>query len=318
MAQNVLGEWTSSLKGMFVDGAAEKAILYIYIKDISQNQNQGQGNAAHKSDDNMVKSMVKMQNTLTEKAKKSLGIKDILKGIGSDIKNIVMPGKKAGNGVGEIANENRDFVKFTVQYNPESIKLTSFNGKIQHRTSDEGNVAQLRKTEYNGKTTMSFDLVFDDCDNVDAFMLNDLVNMNFTSAINKGLNMYQKGDLTTNRGKNSHSVRKRMDAIMSLLSHPDTQQVIFFWSRMVFRGMVTSVRNTYTMFNPAGNPIRGKMHIEITQDREKTDLKYDESYWDNSYKEIFKQSKSQEGDADADKQGMWNKLSNNAFLNINI
>jgi len=130
--------------------------------------------------------------------------------------------------------------------------------------------------------------------------------------------MYQKGDLTTNRGKNSHSVRKRMDAIMSLLSHPDTQQVIFFWSRMVFRGMVTSVRNTYTMFNPAGNPIRGKMHIEITQDREKKALQYDESYWDNSYKEIFKQNKSQEGDADADKQGMWNKLSNNAFLNINI
>ncbi len=38
MAGGMFSNFTSSMKGIFVDGAAEKAILYIYLVDISKKQ----------------------------------------------------------------------------------------------------------------------------------------------------------------------------------------------------------------------------------------------------------------------------------------
>ena len=38
MAGGMFSNFTSSMKGIFTDGAAEKAILYIYLVDLSQKQ----------------------------------------------------------------------------------------------------------------------------------------------------------------------------------------------------------------------------------------------------------------------------------------
>jgi hypothetical protein len=247
-----------------------------------------------------------------KKTKDTLGFGDTMKGIGGGIVDFFKPGAKSKQKVGDLDKDGK-FLKFTFQYNPASLRLYSVNGKLQSK-SDNNGAESLRMTEYAGKTRLSFDIIFDDCDNMNAFMFNEIANINVTGAINKGLSLLQSGG-------NTHSVRKRMDAIMSLLSSPSTQQVIFFWSRMVFRGTVTSVTNTFTMFNPKGNPIRGTMHLEITQDKAYSQKKlYDEKYWENAFNEAFKPPKGgigPDGVAGVCGGQSWlDKATNNPFLNI--
>lgn len=305
MAGGMFSNFTSSLKGIFADGAAEKAILYIYLADISK------GRTQEESDEDILATKDK-EKELMKKTKDTLGFGDTMKGIGGGIVDFFKPGAKSKQKVGDLDKDGK-FLKFTFQYNPATLRLYSVNGKLQSK-SDNNGTESLRMTEYAGKTKLSFDIVFDDCDNMNAFMFNDIANLNVTGAINKGLSLLQSGG-------NTHSVRKRMDAIMSLLSSPSTQQVIFFWSRMVFRGTVTSVTNTYTMFNPKGNPIRGTMHLEITQDKAYSQRKlYDEKYWENAFNEAFKPPKGgigPDGVAGVCGGQSWlDKATNNPFLNI--
>ncbi len=262
---------------MLFDGAGEKAILYIYICDID------------KASDlkTELKNVSKFEEDLRTKAKKKIGVgenlKEGFKGIGSDIKDFFTPGNKNSDKIAELV-PGTSFAKFTVQYNPATIKLSSVNGKVQSRRADEG-IDSLKMYKFAGKSKLCFDLIFDDCDNMNAFMLNDVVNTNISSALKKGYDVYSHGGL-------NHSVRKRMDSIMSLLTDARVQQVVFYWSKMVFRGTVTDVANRYTMFNPKGNPIRGEMHLELTQDKKKKeDMGFDNKYWREAFKEVFKDSK---------------------------
>nr|WP_297703882.1 hypothetical protein [uncultured Butyrivibrio sp.] len=297
---------TQSIKGMFVDGAAEKAILYIYLADISKP-------VKEKDFFSEIKEVNKFEKDLMKRTKKTMGFTDTMKEVGSSFLDYFTPGAKSQQKVGELDKENKNFLKFTVQYNPATIKLYTVNGKFQEKNNQAGVQSKLQKMDYKGKTKMSFDLIFDDCDNMNAFAFNDIANLNVTSVVNKGMSLLQNGG-------NTHSVRKRMDAMMSLFANPATQQVIFYWSKMVFRGTVTDIGNRYTMFNPQGNPIRGEMHIELTQDKSIKKMHIDDTYWDAAFKSCFKEPKGGIGEDGlagvAGAQGVMGKLSNNAFLNI--
>ncbi|MBO4457639.1 MAG: hypothetical protein J5802_07960 [Butyrivibrio sp.] len=129
--------------------------------------------------------------------------------------------------------------KFSVQYNPTTISLSSSNSLSK------------KKGSKNDSSTLSFSLIFDD----------------------------------------SKGVRKKMDSIMSLLSSSYTQQVIFCWSKMIFRGTVTSVSNTYNMFDPHGIPISGTVNLSISQKTKDTDAD-DKVYWDSAFKNYFKSHRS--------------------------
>jgi hypothetical protein len=127
---------------------------------------------------------------------------------------------------------------------------------------------------------------------MNAFGLNELSNMNVTSALNKVGSSLLKGKESLT---GDYSVKPKMDAILSLLCSNITQEVVFFWSKMVFRGTITDVSNRFTMFNNKGNPIRGEMHLEITQDKKKVDQGYDDSYWDKAFNECFEEKSSLPG-----------------------
>jgi hypothetical protein len=107
-----------------------------------------------------------------------------------------------------------------------------------------------------------------------------------------------------------------MDAIMSLLSSAATQQVVFFWAKMCFRGTITDVGNKFTMFNPQGNPIRGEMHIELTQDKAAKHLNYDDNYWDEAFNKCFKPKDGLAGAAGGISTA--NAFLNNNFINLNL
>ena len=274
MAGGAVSNGLSSMKGIFSDGAAEKAILYIYLTDISKPKTPEDT----KADTIEVK---KWEKSLMKKTKDTISATDAVKGAASGIASFFTPGSKNQQTVGSIDKDNDKFLKFEFQYNPATLRLYSVNGKVQEKNNMSSS-EQLHIMKFQGKSKLSFDIIFDDCDNMNAFMFNEVSNFNLTGAANKVKSLVQNGG-------NTHSVRKRMDAIMSLLSTPSTQQVVFFWSRMVFRGTITSVSNRFTMFNPEGNPIRGQMHIEITQDKKYKDKLYDEQYWTRAFNECFKE-----------------------------
>ena len=296
MAGGMFDNFGSSVKGMFTDGAGEKAIIYIYLKDLSKKTTDEDFNQE-------TKEINKLQTQLMKNAKNKISLSSMK----DDIKSAFTPGSGSSEKVGEVDSEHDNFFKFKVQYNPATISLSSLNGKIPTR-STEGGMSKLYDYTFSGKSKLSFDLVFDACDNMNAFMLNDVVNTNFTGLANKGLDMFKNGG-------NNFSVRKRMDAMMSLMSSSETQQVIFFWSSMSFRGTLTDIDNKFTMFNPQGHPIRGEMHIELTQDKGIKDLNYEETYWQNAFKQVFKEK---DGIGVGGGLGFSNKYLNNNFINLGL
>ncbi len=213
--------------------------------------------------------------------------------------------------------ENSIYIPVEFQFNPSTIRMESVGGEVQNlRNVGEGAAAEeLRKMKYKPRTIMSFDVYFDDTLNADAFMLENLTpNIGNLTSIGKDLvktAMANKG-LPEEDKKKTHSVRQRMDALMGLLTSRASQHVIFFWANMSFRGQLTRVSSEYTMFNPKGNPIRGKVSLQITQDAEDAEImQYDEKYWDNAFKRMF---------SEQDSAGMKlaNKIMNNNFLNIGL
>ena len=303
-AGGVLSNLGNSALGMFADGAVDKAILCIYLAEINKAGVDQQDDFREEFDQ-----INAMQKKLLNSARSKLKAPTSL-----NPKNLF--GAQSSDKIGDIDTDNANFLRFRVQYNPATIRLYSVNGKIQSRKPEEG-VDKLNVYTFTGKSKLSFDLIFDDCDNMNAFLLNDVVNTNITGVANKGID-------TFSHGGNNYSVRKRMDAIMSLLSTSATQQVIFYWANMAFRGAITDVGNKFIMFNPQGHPIRGEMHIELTQDTAQTQFNYTNEYWDKSFNETFKKKNGLGtigGEGLAARAGgttAVNKVFNNNFINLGL
>lgn len=212
--------------------SVEKAILHIHLKDIT----------ARNSDTCIKKDEANSSDDITSKTMNVLKSKNIGNQSGLD-----------------------KIFEFIVQYNPASLTLSSGNGNKENVGLENDvptNSAEMNESNENAKdalnnhpeitdvfsvnSTLSFDLIFDDC----------------------------------------NGVRKRMDSIISLLSSSFTQQVIFYWHDMNFKGTVTKVSYTYTMFNSLGIPIRGSMKLNIVQKAKDEDVN-DKLYWDNAFYDYF-------------------------------
>lgn len=290
----MLSEAANSAKGMFTDGAVtEKAIIYVLNPSCTTLTQSEIGDAA-----NALSKTLRKSGPVIEKAAEATKTDMIKSAIGYGSKS----SKRA---IGQLASEDDEkrWIKVPVQYNPATIRLYSAIGRLQEFDKKENGIGRLNIINLTGKSKLSFDLVFDDCENIDAFMLENLT-PNVSNVANKA------GDMITHAGGEGHSVRRKMDAFLSLLSVFETQQVVFCWSKMVFRGTLTTVNNKYVMFNTKGNPVRGTMHLEITQEATTANtLKYEEKVWDDAFHARFTQ-------ASVGKRSIKNALSN-SILNIN-
>ena len=307
---DMMGNLGSSAKGMLFDGAGEKAVIFLpnpnyFDPDKGQTHLKDMNDAAEEIEKDLLGDSIagavggvmdNAKNALGNAAKNAGSSKGFFGKVGDAITS------KDPNKVAEEYEKNNKFMKVTVQFNPQSIRMDSLNGSVQDINNGDVNKLVQQK-DFLGRTKMSFDLIFDDVDPMDAFMLNEVANLNVTDLARKGMNMIEhKG--------NTFSVTKKMEAFMALLATNGGQHVIFFWSKMTFRGMVTGVSNTYTMFNTAGNPIRGTMHLEITQDASKTDeFEYENKSWEKSYNKVFSQGKG-------GGTSTLNKVFNNNILNF--
>lgn len=202
------------------------------------------------------------------------------------------------------------YLALEVQYNPSSIYMDTQAGKqVQYSAGNLGSDTsnQLVQIHQPTSTTMSFQLVFDSVNVQDAFMMEGM-NLTAGNLISGGANLVKKAM------GNEYSVQAQMDGIMALLTQDETRQVIFYWANMCFRGELTSVNSKYTMFNKAGNPIRGVMEISIRQGDEAA-YSYDNEIWDKAFDKAFGSATL---DVTKNSKNMFSKVTNNNLLNLNL
>lgn len=270
-------------------GNLPKAILC--VRDLSQAQGGEKGDAAKKASD--------LQKRLLKSTEDALnGLLEDNRGGSQTFRSLTgKNGAMAGSG----------YLALEVQYNPSSISMSTQAGKqVQYSGGSlgQGGANQITQIVQPVSTTMSFQLVFDDMNPQDAFVLE---NMAPTAG-----NLVSGTADVARKVRGAYSVQAQMDGLMSLLTQLVTRKVIFYWAKMCFQGELVSVSSRYTMFNKDGNPIRGMVDLTIRQGEESG---FDVAYWDEAFTRTF-------GDPGTDqisgKMGMATKAMQNNLLNIHL
>lgn len=205
------------------------------------------------------------------------------------------------------------YIALELQYNPSTLRLTTSAGMQTDYSGEAGDVA-VQTVSKPASTELSFELLFDDMNIQDAFMLSDniVTNMSTGALLSQGKDIVNKIRVAAGDEGGKYSVQRQMDGLLGLLTRVSTRQVIFFWGSMSFRGEVTAVNSTYTMFNKDGYPVRGKIGMTIRQgaayeawnaDGAEAKFAYDDSYWNDAFDRCWT--------TDIKKQPMLSRFSNN-------
>ena len=202
-----------------------------------------------------------------------------------------------------------------VQYNPKTLSFSAASGKQVDTESSgmgAGATTNLRQNKVSTNVVLNCDLIFDDVSINDAFTEQTYTDNPVNGLAQKAANEMSKSLLP---GKEAgtldsyHSVQKYLDGLLALLVSPFSSQVMFYWSGMCFRGQLVNVNGSYTMFNPAGEPVRAVVSIRI---RQRINIPGSDKQWDKAFAKVFKEGKD---------TGLASKLSeatNNKLINLNL
>ena len=197
-----------------------------------------------------------------------------------------------------------NFIQLKVQYNPESISFSatgeSDRGNVGKNVNTIGSEQIAQVQRYSTRTTMSFDLIFDEMNVMDAFMLS---NLDFSAGNALALGK----DIATNL-KGGYSVMNQVQGLLSLLLVEKTREVAFYWANMSFHGLLNEASARYTMFNKKGNPIRAVVSLTIRQDAEGKNAA-DDKLWEDAFERLFQKS---------DALSTANKVLNNNLFGMKI
>lgn len=182
--------------------------------------------------------------------------------------------RRAEQNKAKYVNPGRKY--FTVQFNPSTLQLSGHSGGLVQRLSyDKEDRNHDGKEDQSasyapGTTTiiMSVSLLFDSCDNQDAF-LDDKLTLNVTSA-GKGLAKAGMSAL----GAKKVSIQTEVEGFIAALRNPNTRVVTFNWGNICYTGVLRSVGANYTMFNPNGEPVRATVDMSL--------VCADDDQWPNS------------------------------------
>ena len=171
--------------------------------------------------------------------------------------------------------------RFQVKFNPSQITFSGVGGvKVEKKNyiDSEKNV-QIEYQEMKPRIQMNLQLVFDDYERTQAFMLEKFTDA--TAALRTGID----GIVTAASGK-TYSVRPQVEGFIGAIRNGYTRKVNFYWGTMKYSGEMTSVSVEYTMFSTDGNPIRANVNLGILLVDET--LSYlNMGQWQDSYKKVF-------------------------------
>ncbi|MCR5467357.1 MAG: hypothetical protein K6F37_00210 [Lachnospiraceae bacterium] len=168
------------------------------------------------------------------------------------------------------------YIPLEVQYNPSSIKLNTTGKGSGGYLIGSNNVTQA--SQLISQTQMSFELIIENINNQDAF---DMTSM--------GFNVETIYDLAKDLAGGPFSVINQVQGLLGLINNKATQDMIFMWGDMAFRGKLMDVNVEYTMFNKDGNPIYAKVGMTLQHIYDQND-KEDQKYWDNVIKKVFRKN----------------------------
>lgn len=191
---------------------------------------------------------------------------------------------------------NEDYIPVQVQFNPASIMFQGMGGEIRRESVGGAGENQFQQFDTPSETTMSMELIFDDTNNKDAFMMDAEMPLLSEIASVGGLVQRIEQGATALAGK-KYSVQDTTELFVAAMVQNFTRLVGFAWNKMIFWGELVGVNVQYTMFNKAGNPIRAKVAIQIRQDQAiGGDTPYKtEKNWEKAFEDMFKANSGNNG-----------------------
>ncbi len=263
-----------------INGAVPKAILFVQKRKLSYESTE--------KATNINKNISALRN-VTKAGKSSSIAKRMAKmkpgqvvGIGTIGSNQVSKAQSADEVNIALAQEN--FLRFEVQYNPNTISTRTSAGRHNdYRAMGDSGNRQLNTINRVPNTYLDVQLVFEDINVQDAFMTENL-NPTVANAVD------MVGNVIRTVNNDNHSIKDQVEGILSLLITENSRRVVFFWSEMFFHGVVESVQATYTMFNKLGDPIKATVDLTIRQAAGGEAYKSDIEYWDKAYKQVFQEN----------------------------
>lgn len=173
-----------------------------------------------------------------------------------------------------------------VKYNPRSIQFYANSGnQVMSGPAGGGANMQIQST-MPAMMTMQVELLFDDTNIQDAFMMEKFTNATAGAAVTDIAGIVRNAKSGAD-GDGGYSVRDQIEGMIALITQSETRQVVFYWGDMVFAGEIISVNAKYTMFNPMGHPVRGTVGLTIKEGGPDTDTGNDK-YWDDAYEALLK------------------------------
>lgn len=182
-----------------------------------------------------------------------------------------------------------NFLPVQVQYSPSSITFQGSGGEIRRESVGGSGENEFQQFDRPSETIMAMELIFDDTNNKDAFMMD--AEMPLLSEITSvgGLTQRIEQGVTALQGK-VYSVQDTTELFVAAMVQNFTRLVGFAWNKMIFWGELVGVSVSYTMFNKAGAPIRAKVALQIRQDQAVSGEKAyaTEEQWEEAFEELFK------------------------------
>lgn len=177
---------------------------------------------------------------------------------------------------------SNDYIPMKVQYNPSSMNFSGRAGEIRNESAGGSNEGSFQRYNAPEETILSMELMFDDVNVMDAFMVNSSV------ASVQGIGDVAGQLINAGLGK-EYSVQDISEVFVAAMLNSYTRMVGFVWNKTIFWGELTSVNVQFTMFNKKGNPIRSKVYIQIRQDKKNGETRYaTEKNWEKAYENMFK------------------------------
>lgn len=182
------------------------------------------------------------------------------------------------------------YILVPVQFNPASISFQGMGGEIRRESVGGSGENQFQQFDTPSETTMSMELVFDDTNNKDAFLVDAELPLLSEIASVGGLTQRLEQVVTAAKG-DTYSVQDTTELFVAAMVQNFTRLVGFAWNKMIFWGELVGVNLKYTMFNKAGAPIRARVGIQIRQDQAiGGDTPYKtEQAWEKAFQSMFEE-----------------------------
>lgn len=190
-------------------------------------------------------------------------------------------GQASGFSEPEINLMNKvDYKTFTVQFNPSNIRIISRGGGMRP-VSDfnaNGESGGIKMSGLKPYAEINISLMFDDCNNADAFMLDKFV-LSPTTTVKNVASMVKASV------QGEYTVRPQVEGFLGAMRNKYHRMVIFQWGNLRYWGVMNNIQGKYLMFNPSGEPVRAEVTITISSGSTEKDSLYKE-FWQERYTQL--------------------------------